>query len=720
MHRVHGRRLGLVVSLIGCADPSEPTASPMPASARAAGDSTPTTEAPAPPPEVDTAAPEADTHRSMTVRVTLDGEPIEGATVTQPGANQRWTTDSRGYATASLDLRVDPLGLVAGHPEARTQGLEYRSEPDWRGGLDIALTRFDPSDNPDYIFQDPGTPERSSSTAYCSHCHVTFVADWVGSAHGLSAQNPVLHDLYAGTAAAFSTSTDCANAGGTWRTGLGPGTAAAAERCYLGEGALPAYNTDCGDTTPCDAVATETGDCASCHAPGIDGALADRGLLEATGIAYDHGVHCDVCHKIADVDPTDPQPGVGGRIQIVRPSEESTSMALGDWWPLTFGPYGDVANPRMGAVHSELFATADLCAGCHEHYQEAVVPGTSVDTSRWPTGRIPVQTTWAELRDGPLGLDVPCQSCHMPPDPDVGNAADLGNVLDTDPGLAAGWYREAGSVRRHAWFGPRSDEQRMLDLAATLTLSSTVEDGVLTVDLTAKNSGPGHAIPTGEPMRQIVALVEAKCGGTTLEATGGDAVPDFGGALDRQDATGDWNVWPGASVGQQIRVIERTGAWHDPPGTGPFGDGTFTAEQKGMPVEVVVGTVTITAVAPDGTITTDTPIPDGDIAYRVDASSGLRTEGAPATTLAGAPGFAFARVMVDADGNRNVPHFLAVDVASDNRLPPQQSWTSHHTFATPCADPTVQAQLVYRSYPVLLARERGWDNPEQVMAEASR
>lgn len=674
---------------------------------------------PAPPdgPSTDTAAAPAELYRSLEVRVTLDGEPVEGAIVTQPGAGQRWTTGAGGAVTVDLDLRQEMLGLVAGHPDARTQGEELWGEPPWDDGLDIALERFEVGDNPAYVFQDPGTPERDVSTDYCAHCHVTLVEDWVESTHEQAARNPVLHDLYAGTAASLSTEATCEAAGGSWRTGLAPGTGEAGDRCYLGEGTLPALNDDCGDEVPCDGVAENTGQCANCHAPGIDGVVGGRGLLEATGIAYDHGVHCDVCHKIADVDPTDPEPGVGGRVSLQRPSEPSLSPSFGDWAPLTFGPYGDVVNPRMGAVYTPLFATADLCAGCHEHYQAALVPGTRVDTERWPDGRLPVQTTWAELRDGPLGLTVPCQSCHMPPDADVGNAADLGNVTDIGEGVAGGWYREAGSVRRHAWFGPRSAEQRMLDLAATLTVDSTVADGTLSVALTAKNSGPGHALPTGEPMRQIVALVEARCGSERLAATGGDAVPDFGGALAQQDTTGDWSVWPGAVVGEQLRIVRRTGAWHDPPGTGPFGDGTFAPPEKGMPVEEVVGTVEITAVAPDGTVTTEPALFAGDVAYRVDPSGGLPQEGDPAGTWAGAPGFAFARVMVAADGRRNVPHFLAVDVASDNRLPPQASWTSHHTFASPCAEPTVHAQLVYRSFPVALARERGWASTEQVMAE---
>ncbi len=700
--------------LLACALPGCGSGTPVPTRAPTHGRSV------APPPDADTALPEATITENLEVRVTLDGAPVEGALVTQPGTTHRWLTDASGIVVADIDTREEVIGVLAAHPEARTTGHEYWGDIDWAAGLDIALTRFDTRDNPDYHFQDPGTPERSDTTAYCAHCHVTMVEDWVESAHEQAARNPVVHDLYAGAAAAWSTEAACTDAGGRWQTGILAGTGTAGERCYLGDGALAAFNRDCGDTEPCDGVAEETGHCANCHAPGIDGALGDRDLLEATGIAYDHGVHCDVCHKIASVDPEDPVPGVGGRARVHRPSEESTSPALGEYLPLTFGPYGDVANVRMGAVHSPLHATADFCASCHELTQDAVVPGTTIDTDRWPEGRIPIQTTWSELRDGPMGLSVPCQSCHMPPDADVGNSADLGNVLDTPEGISGGWYREPGSVRRHAWFGPRSAEQRMLELAASLFVDTTVTEGTLDVAVTVRNSGPGHAIPTGEPMRHMVLLVEASCGTERLLATGGDAVPDFGGALAMQDTTGDWSLWPSASVGEAIRVVQRTGDWHDPPGTGPFGDGTFSAQQKGMPVEHVVGTVVITSVDAAGRVTTDAPLPDGDVAYRVDGVSGLPDEGDALGTWAGAPGFAFARVLTDAAGTRNVPHFLAVDVVSDNRLPPTEQWTSQHRFASPCTDPAVHAKLVYRAYPVELARERGWAAVEQVMAEVRR
>jgi hypothetical protein len=463
-------------------------------------------------------------------------------------------------------------------------------------------------------------------------------------------------------------------------------------------------------------VADETGACADCHAPGIDGTLGGRDLLEATGLSHDYGVHCDVCHKVESVDLESPDPGVAGRLRILRPSEEG--VTAGPWAPLTFGPYGDVLNPRMGSVQRDHYTQASICAGCHEYDQPVLVPGAVIDGDRWPSGRLPVHSTYSELADGPFGTSVPCQSCHMPPDADAGNSADLGNVFDLDGGIAAGWMRHPGAVRRHVWFGPRHEEQRMLDLAATLSLEARVEADAVVVDATVTNSGPGHAIPTGEPLRSLVLVLDATCEGAPLAATGGAAVPDLGGARDQRESAEDWTVWPGARAGQRLRVVSRPGDFVDYTGFGPFGDGTFSVEDKGLPVEEVVGEVGITAVGGDGALSFDGPLPAGDRAYLVDGTDALPAEGEAATGLAGLPGFAFARVMVDAEGNRMVPHHAAVDVVSDNRILPTQAMTTTHRFAA-CATPTVRAVLLHRPYPLALSRERGWTMAEAVMAAAT-
>ncbi len=675
-------------------------------------------------PPVDTPSPtDSHTHAEPAVtrhvRVTLDDEPTAGITVFQGGLPDRYETDGAGEATVPIDPELDgELWVLAAHPDARTDGAQVW-DLESTETLEIALTRFSTADNAVYVFEHAGTPEDRSDTGRCAHCHITINAAWHASPHATAASNPWVQDLYAGAAAAYEDEAACLAAGGRWWTGLAPGTAEAAQRCYLGAGALPDLNGDCGDTAPCDGVATETGACADCHAPAIDGELGGRDLLEAVGEPFESGVSCDLCHKVAQVD-LDAPAGVAGRLGVVRPSEEPTSMLLGDWQPLTFGPFDDVASIRMGGVQRDHFADGTLCAGCHQLDQPVLVPGASADPERWPDGTLPIHSTWEEHQAGPLA-DAPCQSCHMPPDPTVGNAADLGNEIeDVDPGVVGGWYRPPGEVRLHAWYGPRQPESGMLELAATVDVTHARDGDTLTLSATVTNVGPGHALPTGEPLRHLLLRVDARCDGASLTPTGGDALPAWAGALASQGTDGDWLSWPGASPGEQLLVVARTGSWHAYTGTGPFGDGTFDTEAKGLPVEHLLGTATITAVDGD-VVTLATPLPEGGTAvYRLPAHA-WPTDDQPGAPLAGRPGFAFARVLADADGELMVPHHRAIDVVSDNRLMPGGgAWTSTHSFSATCDTPTLHAALLYRAAPYDLVQQRGWDRGDRILAEVSR
>jgi hypothetical protein len=133
----------------------------------------------------------------------------------------------------------------------------------------------------------------------------------------------------------------------------------------------------------------------------------------------------------------------------------------------------------------------------------------------------------------------------------------------------------------------------------------------------------------------------------------------------------------------------------------------------------VVGQSTIVAVNGDQ-VQLDVPLPVGDLALRGRPDYFASNDPLTAAAVAGAPGFAFARVLADDAGELMVPHHRAVDVISDNRILPQQEWSSTHVFASACADPIVDAVLVHRAYPVKLADERGWTNTQQVMVEVSQ
>lgn len=642
---------------------------------------------------------------SQAVLVTLDGAPAVGATVLQGGTTRHVAADAEGRATLVVDPTV-PGGpiVVASAPGARIQGVDLRGD---LGEVTVALTSFATDDNVAYVFQDPGTPERNATTQYCSHCHDRQVNDWVTTPHATAASNPVTLDVYRGTATLDEAA--CGVRGGVWTTTRkgGGGTEAA---CRLGGGVLPDLDPACDDGALCDDP-TVTGACADCHAPGIDGALGGRDLLDATGIAFDHGVHCDVCHKVADVD-LDAPAGVAGRLQIVRPLEPPTS-AVFDWEPLTFGPRPDVLNPRMGSVWSPLHSTSTFCAGCHELDQAVLLPGAVIDATRWPDGVLPIHSTFSEWAQGPLADVAPCQSCHMPPAPEAGNSADLDRTPAVRPGRTGGWWRPPGTVRRHTWSGPRDPQVPMVDRALSGSVAVAVDEGDLVVDVDLRQTGPGHAVPTGEPLRSVVLTVDARCDGTSLAAVDGPAVPSFGGALAVQDAGGDWGVWPQASVGDVVRVVEDVG-WVDYAGVGPFGDGTFDAEAKGLRDLRVRGAATVTAVGAQGVVTLDGPLPSGDLAF-LGRPRGA-TEG-PIQPLAGAPGMAFARVLVDDAGTEMVPHHRAVDVAIDNRLMPEASWSGTYRFDGSCEVPDVVATVRWRGLPWALAAERGWDAPERAMLQ---
>jgi hypothetical protein len=657
--------------------------------------------------------PEPDPHEEIRLTVLLDGEPVEGATVMQGGVPIQHTTDADGSVLVPIDAEVGGmLTLIASDTNARTIGGIIPT-PDQDPEMTIELTTLAEGDNEDYIFDDPGVPDNRGTTAQCRHCHGALLNDWWDSAHRTAASDVTVQDLYAGVAAAFDEAA-CTAAGGNWWEGTEPGTGEAMNRCYLGHGTLPDLNENCGDSEPCDGVATEFGACADCHAPGINGVMGGRDLLDARETEYEDGVHCDVCHKVESIDHGAPA-GVAGRLVIKRPVEPSPSPGLGVFLPVIFGPYYDVPNPRMGSVQRDHFLNADLCSGCHQLDQEVLVPGAVLDADRWPDGVLPIHSTYDEWLAGPFNPTQPCSSCHMPPDFEEINSADY-NEDTSFPGIPSGWPRQPGTVREHSFLGPRQPESGLSETAANLTIEKVVVADVLTATVTVRNTGCGHAIPTGDPLRSMVLYVEARCDGTALVATGGDAIPDFGGYLDRKESPEDWSLWPGAEVGDVIRVVSISAEWHDYTGFGPFGEGGFTPEEKGMPVEAIVGSSIVTAVAGDQ-VTLDQPLPAGDVAYRGDPDVFAVEADGSARNVAGAPGFAFARVLVDPDGTRMAPHFRAVDVASDNRILPQDTWSSTHEFESPCAEPTVRAVFVHRPYPSREARERGWSYTEALVAE---
>lgn len=682
---------------------------------------------------------------TVTGVVTDGSAPVAGAIVMQAGGSPTFTTGPDGAFSIELSKEVPGTPtIVAAKIGYRSAGAELLVLPD--GETELVLRAVNPPDNPGYKFEPPGTgdPAIDNSTAVCGHCHTTFVAQYRTSAHAKATKDPLVQDLYAGVSEGAVSGAECAQRGGEFRPGLVPGTESdVADKCYVGGGVLPDLNQGCGAPggQSCDDPAlpvaqkpTAFGHCADCHAPGMNGPAGGRNLHEAVGIAFDAGNHCDVCHKARDVDLTKPA-GVAGALVLQRPHEKVSDEPGAKTVQVMFGPLPDVPNAFMGGSLQPKFSTSELCGACHLQRQEALLQGSALDPGRWPEG-LPTHDTYTEWEQSTYNTPgTPCQFCHMPPD-DTGLMSPVDVTNASNASLAFGFVRPPEQIRQHIFRSPLHGAPRMIDLALSLGLSTTVSidaGGVaeVTAAVTLQNVGAGHAIPTGEPMRAMVLVVRAAGCAADWPAVGGMTVQDGGGATARgivgAEVLGNGAVvaWPegaaAASIGGVVRVVRPTGIFDDYPGVGYFADPSLTPEEKGLEVFAPVGEGVVTGVSA-GSLTLDAAIAlqVGDVVYLGEAVPALLVDGQSARGVAGAAGYTFAKTLVDPSGARHVHHYRAVDIASDNRIPPLAMAKTSHTFRLPagCSTGQVTAAVLYRPVPVDMARLRGWEAKDWVIAEA--
>lgn len=620
---------------------------------------------------------------TVLVEVTLDGVGVADAVVVQGGVPGQTRTGPDGRARVPVVVLAEGAVVMhASHPEARIGAVVIEGPEPASGVWRVELTRFG-ADNPSARFADPGEPFRRPDTGQCSHCHVTIGDDWYGSVHRRAASNPLVWDEVLGTAHRASSEEACEALGGVWGAGPVPG-GGIGERCEVAEGA------DRG--------------CADCHAPGIDGVTGGRSMMEAEGLAFAYGVHCDVCHKVESVWPG-ASPGVGGWLRVHRPSEPAPeALGGGGWRPLHFGPSHDVANPRMGMVQRDHFRDSSMCGGCHEHWAEVGVSAV------WPEGRIPLQTTWSEWSSGPFGGIAGCVDCHMPPDASVANGADLQMFWPlTEVGIQGGWPRPPGEVRSHAFVGPRTQGVGMVELAVSLgVVATSLGEDTWDVRMRVRNAGAGHAVPTGVAMRSLVGEVEVWCEGERQPAVGGMVVPSWSGYEERAEETWRGMGW---MEGDVLRVVARGEGWHTYKGVAPFRSEERSGEALGMRREEPVGAWQWRDGSWEGIEGSGRNPPDGEeglVFYRIVAP----------WQRAGRPGFAWARVLVGAGGEEMVGSHEAVDVRSDNRIGPREEVETEHRFRVACASPEVRARLWYVPYSARRMRERGWEDASRVVARS--
>ena len=650
-----------------------------------------------------------------------NGDPVEGVIVLTGGAPQdEWAlSDGDGRATVTVgDDGITDRWILTGGVGLKTTGYDIPEHLGPDGEVEIPIHPLPDvaDDNPDYEFL-PGGDSHSMTSGWCGHCHKTIADEWSVGRHNRAARNAKTWDLYVGGSDLDPAT--CAAMGGWIGEGQEPGVdGGVLERCYLGPGVLPFLHDDCGDegADGCDhpdAVATldTYGSCGDCHSPTTqaDGGAID--MARSFDITYDEGVSCDLCHKIRSVDAGG-APGRDGGIQLQRPSED-TDVFGHEFDPITFGPYPDVVAGNMKGTYNPGMRDADWCASCHEYARGALRPDQQVDPTRWPDG-LPISEIWSEYLSSPFGgTPTTCQTCHMTVLDEESSTYDI-TEMGMIPSPGQGWFRELGEVHHHDL---TVSEDMAEALGLNLSLSLDGDDLVATATVT--NLTAGHAMPSGEPMRQLMVLVEAADGnGDPVAASGGQAVPDVGGLL----AEGELGVGVTLSdleltfTGQDLppataaRFVRPTGEWDDYDGPGTASFVGLPAEQKGLPIFEVLGEVALASVSGDNATLVDAApaLQPGDRVYLVEGYD-----------RAGAPGWVYAKTLVDAGGHRGVAHYRAVDMASDNRLAATGgSGSSTHRFPAPWPGQTttVTARLIYRDFAAPVARIYGWDVADAELA----
>ncbi len=649
--------------------------------------------------------------------IDVEDAPVEDAYVLMGGwPEARWVqTDADGIAQVQVvDDGWAEQYLLAGKPDSTSGGvrLDFDNLPT---EVEIRIQALPSLDNSAYHFQ-PGGDGSSPDTSECGHCHWTIGDDWAGSAHANAASRESTWDIYTGSTRSVS-SADCSNRSGWLADGLVPGTPAETqERCYTGQGVLPWLNSQCGhiDQPACDHpderdTLTAFGSCADCHAPAIDGGVPGQlDLGHAIDVGFE-GVTCDFCHKVQSVTPG-ARPGLDGAITLLRPSEE-TFLPNQEYRPLTFGPYPDVIVPIMNGIYTPQFKESEWCSACHEYAQPALHPEQELSQAdRWPDG-LPIFETWSEYNASKLAGQLSCQECHMPALDEESSTYDI-TPLGLEPSVDQGWVRASGEVRHHGF-------NREGLGSPTLSMEISEVDGELEVIATVTNNAAGHAIPTGEPMKQLLVRIYAQdTTGAEVQASGGHAIPDVGGyratgilgdtleiidgVLTLEDSLDE------SATNLVVRFTRPTGTWEDytGPGTAAFSTPDLTAEDKGLELEEYLGEVEV--LSTDGwNLELEADLPDiqmGDRFY-------VATDG----DQAGAPGWLYGKILVDAEGSRGVPHYRAIDVASDNRIAQGNASSFEARFPLLEEKLTIEAQLIRRDHGAYIAELYGWTTIDELI-----
>lgn len=393
-------------------------------------------------------------------------QPVPGAIVTVQRTFVRATADASG---------VFSLPTVTGTVRVVAAARGY-----YNAGIQVAapslalLMPIDPvqiGNNPNYQFVSPLT---------CAGCHGDQWEQWNNSPMAVTAGNEWVHDLFSGNGSV---------------TGLGGFV----------------YQRD-----SVRASQEPNGSCAACHQPQVwaknpGAALDPINMLSADAM---HGVSCETCHKIADIDEN--------LLNSHGVSSPSVTFNLPNdpvgVHQVNYGFLGDVTFRSSGLMRASYNPelVAETCASCHQYNNDHDFDGDFEDP-----GSTEGQATYEEWANSPYGNPnaaefATCVDCHMP-DYDSTEVCGLGFPP-----------RPTSQPRLHRIEGTTP---KFLENAVEMTMGVTDTGGSLSVQVDIRNSFTGHKVPSGVSPRNMVLIVDAWRleDGVELVHTGMQVVDEFGG-----------------------------------------------------------------------------------------------------------------------------------------------------------------------------------------------
>jgi hypothetical protein len=228
-----------------------------------------------------------------------------------------------------------------------------------------------------------------------------------------------------------------------------------------------------------------------------------------------YGVHCDFCHKVADVQlnpetglPYPNMPGVLS-MDIRRPFPEDPNR-----YQVFFGTFDD-DNVPMEDTYLPLIAEGAFCAPCHfGQFWDTVVYNSFGEWLASPYS----DPSYEGART--------CQQCHMPA-PTLLDGTPITNVAPE----AGGIERDPLSIHAHTFPGASSEE--LLQNAVTMSVHVDAQDDEVTIRVEITNDRTGHDVPTDSPLRHLILLVQpTDSGGVPLAQTAGPTLPAWAGVGD--------------------------------------------------------------------------------------------------------------------------------------------------------------------------------------------